>query len=138
MRKNHLSALRKLFLASLLPLLLSCSTSDTTLRESGRSDAYIAGFHDGRRSGMNEAGNYLTRPTKDTRRFADDADYWAGWIAGEREGIHMQNAANVGVGAAGGANVYREAEKAQPNAQAIGNEVMKDVDTSSLKSLEPR
>ncbi len=70
MRKNHLSALRKLFLASLLPLLLSCSTSDTTLRESGRSDAYIAGFHDGRRSGMNEAGNYLTRPTSPPINFS--------------------------------------------------------------------
>ena len=45
---------------SVLTVLLSgCETSDVTLRDQGRSESYIMGFHDGRHSGMQEAGNYL-------------------------------------------------------------------------------
>jgi hypothetical protein len=67
-------------------LMSGCATSDATLREGGHNEAYIQGFHDGRHSGMNEAGNYLEHMVKDTRKFAEDPDYRAGWDAGEAEG----------------------------------------------------
>lgn len=37
--------------------LTACGTTDSTLREQGRSEAYVTGLHDGRHSGMQEAGN---------------------------------------------------------------------------------
>ena len=61
---------------SLLVMMLGgCGTSDGTLREQGRNESYIMGFHDGRHSGMKEAGNYLEHIVKDTQRFKDDAEY---------------------------------------------------------------
>ena len=50
-------------------------TSDATLRKGRHGEAYILGFHDGRHSGMKEAGNYLEHMVKDTQRFAKDANY---------------------------------------------------------------
>ena len=77
-------------LAISLLAISGCETTDTTLRESGRSEAYITGFHDGRHSGMKEAGNYLEHMVKDGKRFEEDAEYRAGWLAGEQEGIRIQ------------------------------------------------
>ena len=112
-----------------------CATSDATLREGGHSEAYIQGFHDGRHSGMKEAGNYLERVVKDTRRFVDDAEYRAGWLDGEAEGIRIQQQANSASGVYSGYKIGKEAEKSKPDADAIGHDVMKGVDPSTLEGL---
>ncbi len=116
-----------------LLFITGCATSDSTLREQGNSEAYIQGFHDGRHSGMKEAGNYLEHIVKDLDRFETDPDYRNGWLAGEAEGIRMQQQANAA------SNSYQAGEIAkdsQLDTKAIGREAMKDVDTSELKSLE--
>ena len=113
-------------------LLTGCETSDATLRKGGHSEAYIQGFHDGRHSGMKEAGNYLEHRVKDVQRFAEDTEYKEGWLAGEAEGIRMQEAANAAVGTYHGRKIQKESEV---DADAIGKDVMKDVDTKSLENL---
>ena len=117
-------------------LIAGCATSDATLRKEGHSEAYILGFHDGRHSGMKEAGNYFEHMVKDTQRFANDAEYKEGWIAGEAEGIRIQKESNAGSGAYYGNKIKKETDKHTPNAHGIGKKVMKDVDTSTLKNLE--
>jgi len=120
-----------------LLLTAGCQTSDTTLRDSGRSDAYITGFHDGRHSGMKEAGNYLEHVVKDVQRFETDADYRSGWLAGEQEGIRMQQQANAAVGSAEGYRIAKEADKsAERDIEKAGERALKDVDADSLKSLK--
>ena len=119
---------------SLLTVLLSgCETSDVTLRDQGQSESYIIGFHDGRHSGMNEAGNYLEHIVKNTSRFKDDADYHAGWLAGEAEGKRMQEQANA---AAGTYNAGKIADKAGPHPNDAMKDATKGVNTDDLKVLE--
>lgn len=113
-------------------LLTGCETSDAALRKGGHSEAYIQGFHDGRHTGMKEAGNYLEHKVKDTQRFAEDAEYKEGWLAGEAEGMRMQKDANAAVGTYHGSKIQKEAE---PDANAIGKDVMKDVDPATLDNL---
>ena len=112
--------------------LTGCATSDATLREHGYSESYIQGFHDGRHSGMKEAGNYLEHVVKDVQRYAEDAQYREGWLSGEAEGIRMQEAANAAIGGYHGRKIQKESEV---DANAIGKDVMKDVDTKSLENL---
>ena len=38
-------------------LATACGTTDSSLKDQGKSEAYVTGFHDGRHSGMREAGN---------------------------------------------------------------------------------
>jgi hypothetical protein len=119
---------------SLLVVILGgCGTSDGTLREQGRSESYIMGFHDGRHSGMKEAGNYLEHIVKDTQRFRDDAGYQAGWLAGETEGIRMQEQANA---ASNSYNAGKAADKAGPHPHDAMKDAMKGVNTDDLKVLE--
>ena len=118
---------------SLLTVLLSgCETSDATLRDQGRSESYVMGFHDGRHSGMREAGNYLDHIVKNTSRFKDDADYHAGWLAGEAEGKRMQEQANAAVGTY---NAGRIVDKAGPHPHDAMKDAMKGVNTDDLKVL---
>jgi len=119
---------------SLLTLVLwGCGTSDGSMREQGRSESYITGFHDGRHSGMKEAGNYLEHIVKDTQRFKEDADYQSGWLAGEAEGKRMQEQSNAAVNAY---NAGRTTDKAEPNPEDAMNKAMKGVNTDDLKVLE--
>ena len=119
---------------SVLTVLLSgCETSDVTLRDQGRSESYIMGFHDGRHSGMSEAGNYLDHIVKNTSRFKDDAEYHAGWLAGEAEGKRMQEQANA---AAGAYNAGKIADKAGPHPNDAMKNATKGVNTDDLKVLE--
>ena len=85
--KQPLIAFGKFMTFALALIVMGCETSDATLRDAGRNEAYIIGFHDGRHSGMKEAGNYLEHMVKDTKRFEEDADYREGWLAGEQEGM---------------------------------------------------
>ncbi|PLW66722.1 hypothetical protein C0039_20400 [Pseudohalioglobus lutimaris] len=118
----------------------ACSTSDSALKEQGHSEAYVVGFHDGRHSGMQEAGNSWEHYIRDHERFEADLDYKEGWLAGEAEGKRLQaQATAAGEAAAGAYTGYRvkeETDKAMPHPNKIGKEVVKDVDTDALKSLE--
>ena len=131
-------ALRYSLLTLALVVLAACGTSDSALRESGRSEAYITGFHDGRHSGMQEAGNNYEHFMQDTQRFATDADYKAGWLAGEAEGKRLQEQAvsvgNAAAGAYGSYQIGKEVDKQDPD--KVAKDAVKGVDTKALKSLE--
>ena len=114
-----------------------CETTDATLRDTGRSEAYITGFHDGRHSGMKEAGNYLEHMVKDSQRFETDADYRDGWLAGEQEGIRIQQQADAAVGSAAGYKIVKDADKSvNKDIKKAGREATENVDTESLKVLK--
>ena len=117
-------------------LMFGCATSDSSLRESGHNESYVMGFHDGRHSGMREAGNYFEHIVKDTERFTSDVEYRDGWLAGEAEGIRMQEQANIVGGTYRGHVTGKEVEKSKVDVDAIGKDVMKGVDTDSLKNLK--
>ena len=114
--------------------LTGCATSDSALREHGHSESYIQGFHDGRHSGMAEAGNYLEHVVKNSQRYANDAEYRAGWLAGEAEGKQMQQEANVAAGAYTGSQIKNEYKKSR-DYDAIGRDAVKGVDPKSLEPL---
>ena len=114
--------------------LTGCATSDSSLREHGHSDSYILGFHDGRHSGMSEAGNYLEHVVKNSKRYIDDAEYRAGWLAGETEGKQLQAEANAAAGAYSGYQVNKEYKKSH-DYDAIGRDATKGVDPKSLEPL---
>ena len=84
---------------------------------------------------MKEAGNYLEHVVKDVDRFDTDPEYRNGWLAGEAEGIRMQQQADA---ASSRCQAEEIAKESQSDVNAIGKEVMKDVDTSAVKSLEKR
>ena len=117
-------------------LMFGCATSDSALRESGHVEAYLQGFHDGRHSGMREAGNYFEHIVKDAERFTKDTEYREGWLAGEEEGVRIQQQANLVGGTYSGYKIGKEVEKSKVDADAIGKDVMKGVDTDSLKNLK--
>lgn len=100
----------------------------------------MLGFHDGRHSGMREAGNSREHYIRDNQRFDTDSEYRAGWIAGETEGKSLQaQAQSIGNSAAGaysGQRISEEVDHAQPDPQKIANDVLQGVDTSELKSLQ--
>ncbi|MEP4147773.1 MAG: hypothetical protein ABJL54_11150 [Halioglobus sp.] len=125
---------------SVLLSITACQTSDSTLREQGHSESYLQGFHDGRHSGMKEAGNNWEHYLRDHERFEADADYKDGWLNGEAEGKRLQEqataAGNAAAGAYGGYEVGKEVDRAKPHPNKIGKDVMKDVDTDALKALE--
>lgn len=122
-----------------LVTLSACGTSDGALREAGNSEAYIQGFHDGRHSGMAEEGNNFEHFMRDEQRFAADAEYQSGWLAGEAEGKRLQDNAtmigNVAAGAYEAVEIDKEVDK-QTDFDRIAEDAVKGVDTSSLESLE--
>ena len=115
--------------------LAACQTSDSNLREQGMSDAYVMGFHDGRHSGMQEAGNFLEHFVQDQTRFETDPEYRTGWLAGEAEGKRIQLEANGAVGVYSAYEIGKEVDKST-DYDKIGKKAVKDVDTSTLKTLE--
>ena len=130
---------RLLLLSALATALVACETTDTSLRDQGRSETYVMGFHDGRHSGMKSAGNNFEHYIKDQEKFTEDADYAAGWAAGEAEGRRIQQQAqDVGEalgGAYSGYRVGKEVEKNTADPDAIAKDVIKKTDTSGLESL---
>ena len=109
------------------------------MREQGHSEAYLQGFHDGRHSGMKEAGNTWEHYVRDHERFAADDEYRDGWIAGEVEGKHLQEQAKtMGDAMAGtytGSKIGKEVDKNSPDPNQAAKDAMKGVDTSGLKNL---
>ena len=122
-----------------LVLLAACGTTDSQMQQQGHSMAYIQGFHDGRHSGMKEEGNYFEHFMRDEVRYASEPDYHTGWNAGEAEGIRLQDqATSAGTAAAAGmaaGSVSKEVHK-QNDPDRIARDVLKNTDTSDLKSLE--
>ena len=122
-------------LSSLFGLLAGCGTTDNALREQGRSESYVLGFHDGRHSGMMEEGNLFEQFMRDEASFENNSDYRQGWLDGEREGQKLQYEANIAAAAYSGYEAGKAYDKSQ-DMDRIGREAVKDVDTSSLKALE--
>ena len=117
----------------------ACGTTDSTMREQGKPDAYVIGFHDGRHSGMQEEGNFIEHFIRDHERFENDEDYRSGWLAGEAEGKKLQRqattAGNAAVGIYSGYQVGKEVDR-QTDFDRIGRETVEGMDTSDLKNLE--
>lgn len=130
--------LRILCVLALSVFLSACGTTDATLQQQGHSQSYITGFHDGRHSGMKEAGNNYENYIKDIKRFESDAEYRNGWLAGEAEGKKLQAQADaVGNAAAGAYSAHQignEVDKQDPD--KVAKDAVKGVDTDALKSLE--
>ena len=128
---------RMLCILALSFVLSACGTTDTTLQQQGHNLSYITGFHDGRHSGMKEAGNHYEQYIKDTERFGSNADYRDGWLAGEAEGKTLQAqavaAGNAAAGAYGAGQTSKEVDKHDPD--KVAKDALKGVDTSALKSL---
>lgn len=115
-------------------LVLGCGTSDSALRDSGHNTSYIQGFHDGRHSGMQEAGNEFETYIRDEQRFVSDQDYKLGWQDGEREGQRIQHqATSIGEGIAG---AYPTKKNNTPDFDKVAKDAIKGVDTSEFKNLE--
>ena len=126
-------------LALLLPLLMvACQTTDNSMQEQGKSLAYIQGFHDGRHSGMREAGNNWEHYLRDEVRFKEEADYKSGWQAGEQEGIELQNQATAIGSAIGGtytnSQINKEVDK-NTDYDGIAEDTVNSMDTSGLGNL---
>ena len=123
-----------------MALVASCETTDSTLRGQGHSEPYLQGFHDGRHSGMKEAGNNWEHYVRDHEKFDGDTEYRDGWVAGEAEGKHLQEQAKaIGDGMSGsytGYQIGKEVDKNKPDPDKAAKDAMKGVDTSVFKSLE--
>ena len=126
-----------LLLLFFITLLSACGTTDGSLRQQGKSEAYILGFHDGRHSGMREAGNNFEHYIKDNIKYESDPDYQAGWLAGEQEGKELQQqASSIGNAAAG---VYSVSEgnhhSRDDDIDQAAKDAVKGVDTSGMDQL---
>lgn len=130
--------LRILCVFALSVFLSACGTTDATLQQQGHNQSYITGFHDGRHSGMKEAGNTYENYIKDIKRFESDAEYRNGWLAGEAEGKKLQAQADAVGNAAAGAysarQIGNEVDKQDPD--KVAKDAVKGLDTDALKSLE--
>ena len=129
---------RMLCVLALSFALSACGTTDATLQQQGHNQSYITGFHDGRHSGMEEGGNHYEQYIKDTERFQSDAEYRAGWLAGEAEGKKLQAqavaAGNAAAGAYSAHEIGKEVDKNDPD--RVAKDAVKGVDAGALESLE--
>lgn len=134
------SLVSRILLVFFVAFVAGCETTDSTLRDQGHSESYLQGFHDGRHSGMKEAGNNWEHYVRDHERFTSDPEYQEGWIAGEIEGQHLQEQAKaIGDSMAGsytGYKVGKEVDKNKPDPDRAAKDALKGVDASVLKGLE--
>ena len=130
--------MKQIALACVLVLLAACGTTDSQLQQSGHSQGYITGFHDGRHSGMQEQGNSFEHYIRDHERYSSDPEYKAGWDEGEAEGIKLQaQATAIGTGAAAGmtaSSVGKQVDK-QTDGDRAARKALKHTDTSGLENL---
>ncbi|MEP1471667.1 MAG: hypothetical protein ABJK20_06390 [Halieaceae bacterium] len=119
-------------------MLGACGTTDSQLESQGRSQAYIDGFHDGSKSGMEEAGNNFSQYVKDEERYQSEPDYRTGWDAGEAEGEKLEEEAeNVGNAAATGmaAHSINKEVKKSTDMDKVARDAVKGVDTTGMDAL---
>ena len=69
-----MTKLRMLSVLALAIALSAFGTTDSTLQQAGHDQSYITGVHDGRHSGMQEAGNHYEHYIKDIERFESDEE----------------------------------------------------------------
>ena len=119
----------------LLGVLAGCGTTDTAMREQGRSESYVLGFHDGRHSGMKEEGNVFEQFIRDQSSFENDPEYRDGWLAGEREGQKLQYEANIASASYSDYQAGKAYDRSY-NKDKIDIDALKDIDTSELIELE--
>ncbi|MEH6610031.1 MAG: hypothetical protein V7696_11750 [Halioglobus sp.] len=130
----------KLVLSISIALLLSaCGTTDSALKEQLHNDAYVVGFHDGRHSGMKEAGDEWEHFIRDHERFDSEPEYKEDWLAGESEDRRIQTQAQAIGDSVGGAytgyQINKEVDASKPHPKKIANEAMKGVDTTEMNNL---
>ena len=129
---------RFLGISSIALLLTACGTTDSAMQDAGRSEAYVQGFHDGRHSGMKEAGNTWEHYIRDHERYQKDSEYREGWQAGEEEGKRLQEQAsaigNAAAGSYSGYQINKEVKKNDPD--KVAKDAVKGVDTKALEALE--
>jgi hypothetical protein len=113
---------------------MACSTTDSSLREHGKTEAYILGFHDGRHSGLAEEGNTFEHFIKDEDRFINDPEYQSGWLAGESEGKSLQDKAMAIGNAAAGVYSSPQVSKST-DMDKVAIDALKGVDTTGMESL---
>ncbi len=127
-----------LFLVLTSFFLSACGTTDGALKDEGRSDSYVLGFHDGRHSGMKEEGNNYEHFIKDEARFTKDPDYKSGWLAGEAEGKSLQDQAvavgNAAAGAYSSSQISKETKK-NTDMDKVAKDAVKGIDTTGMDSL---
>lgn len=116
-------------------MLAGCGTTDTAMREQGRSESYVLGFHDGRHSGMKEEGNVFEQFIRDQSSFENDPEYRNGWLAGEKEGQKLQYEANIASAAYSDYQAGKAYDRSY-NIDKIGRDAIKDIDTSDLNELK--
>ena len=118
-----------------LGVLAGCGTTDTAMREQGRSESYVLGFHDGRHSGMKEEGNVFEQFIRDQSSFENNPEYRDGWLAGEKEGQKLQYQANIASAAYSDYQAGKAYDRSN-NIDKIANDAIKDIDTSDLNELK--
>ena len=118
-----------------LGVLAGCGTTDTAMREQGRSESYVLGFHDGRHSGMKEEGNVFEQFIRDQSSFENNPEYRDGWLAGEKEGQKLQYEANITSAAYSDYQAGKAYDRSN-NIDKIANDAIKDIDTSDLNELK--
>ena len=123
-----------ILLASATILLSACETTDSQLVQQGHNPHYVDGFHDGRHSGIKEAGNAFDHYIRDEERFAEDTDYHAGWLDGEAEGKRLQAQADAIGSSMGGAYTAGKISE-QNDPEKAAHKALKNTDTSGLKNL---
>jgi hypothetical protein len=136
--RTYLSKLAPIIMLFAALLTGGCETTDGQLVQQGHDQHYIDGFHDGRHSGISEAGNPFDHYIRDEERFASDTGYHRGWLDGEAEGKRLQaqadTAGSVMSGAYTAGKVSDEVDK-QNDPERAANKALKNTDTSALKNL---
>ncbi|GIU50163.1 MULTISPECIES: hypothetical protein [Shewanella] len=126
----------------LLPLSLfiisACQSTRDSMIEQGYPLAYADGFQDGCDSGNKAGGSLFDEFKKDVKRFNEEADYAQGWSDGFRQCETEQESIQRQVRMSIEQQKLQQQKKSNDLAaqHALEREVMKDVDTDALKSLE--
>ncbi|WP_211183366.1 hypothetical protein [Thalassotalea sp. Y01] len=130
---------RLIVMALCCALFYGCGTSDSELRQAGYDQSYVQGFHDGRHSGLQEAGNNYESYIRDEEKFNSDDSYKQGWLAGEAEGKKLQaQATSIGEGVAGAysSEKIKQASKDSTDPEKAAKEVIDKADKEELKKLK--
>ncbi|KPZ72060.1 MULTISPECIES: hypothetical protein [unclassified Shewanella] len=119
-------------------ILTGCQSTRDTMIEQGYPLAYADGFQDGCDSGNKAGGSLFDEFKKDVNRFNQEQDYAQGWTDGFRQCETEQESIQRQVRMSIEQQKLQQQTKSNELAEqhALEREVMKGVDTSSLKSLE--